>query len=103
MANSIIQNDGSVCFICGRWGGLQEHHCLFGINRQKADKYGLTVRLCQDCHTGGKFAVHRCQDTARKLQRIAQKRAMEFYGWDTEKFIEIFGKNYLAEDEDEGI
>lgn len=30
-----------------------------------------------------------------KLKRLAQQKAMEYYGWTIEDFRAIFGKNYL--------
>ena len=30
-----------------------------------------------------------------KLKAIAQRKAMEYYGWDVDTFRSIFGKNYL--------
>jgi hypothetical protein len=31
----------------------------------------------------------------KAVKRIAQVKAMRYYGWTTEKFIEIFGRNYI--------
>jgi hypothetical protein len=39
--------------------------------------------------------VHQNRYIRRKLQAIAQKKAMEHYGWDEERFIKEFYKNYL--------
>ena len=93
---SIIQKDETKCFICGRNGGywgLDTHHVFFGALRKKSDEYGLTVRLCHiECHLEG---VHKNAKIDRKLKQIAQKRAMKHYGWTTDDFIRIFGKNYL--------
>ena len=33
------------CWLCGRWGWLEEHHIFGGANRKKSEKYGLK-RLC---------------------------------------------------------
>ena len=94
--DSIIQKDKTKCFICGQNGGywgLDLHHIYFGSLRKKSEKYGLTVWLCHDtCHLNG---VHRNAEVNRKLQAIAQKKAMEHYGWDREQFIKEFYKNYL--------
>lgn len=96
MMKSIIQKDETKCFICGRNGGywgLDTHHVFFGALRKKSDEYGLTVRLCHiECHLEG---VHKNAKIDRKLKQIAQKRAMKHYGWTTDDFIRIFGKNYL--------
>lgn len=98
IAKSIIQTDRDYCFICGRnaraeYWGLDEHHCFFGASRSKSEQYGLKVYICHDrCHLNG---VHKNAELDRELKAKAQAIAMEYYGWDTNQFIEIFGKNYL--------
>ena len=47
------------------------------------------------CHIFGENAAHRNARINRKLQAFAQKKAMEHYGWDVERFIKEFYKNYL--------
>jgi hypothetical protein len=69
---------------------------FFGALRSKSEKYGLTVYIHHNkCHIFGENAVHRNAEVNRKLQAIAQKKAMEHYGWDREQFIKEFYKNYL--------
>lgn len=98
MAKSIIQADKTECFICGRnanadYFGLDEHHCFPGSYRKNSEKYGLKVYLCHDrCHLNG---VHKKAELNNKVKAKAQEIAMEHYGWTTEEFIKIFGKNYL--------
>lgn len=98
MANSIIQKDRSVCFICGKndqadYFGLDEHHVFGASNRKKSEKYGLKVYICHDsCHLNG---VHKNAKLNRKVQSVVQKRAMQYYGWSVEDFIGIFGRNYI--------
>lgn len=99
---SIIQADREHCFLCGRnshadYYGLEEHHVFEGRGRKKlSEQYGLKVYICGDrCHRNGKDSVHKNAKVARILKRIVQKRAMQRYGWTTEEFIEIFGKNYI--------
>lgn len=89
------------CWLCGRNGAadpLDRHHIFPGKSRSLSEKYGLTVYLCHDrCHIFGRYAVHRNAETRRLLQSWGQKKAMEEYGWTTEEFIRIFGRNYLEE------
>lgn len=99
MAKSILQEDKSYCFICGKnaratYYGLDEHHCFFGCsNRAKSEKYGLKIYICHDtCHLNG---VHKDAEINREVKQQAQRKAMEHYGWSVEDFIKIFGKNYL--------
>lgn len=75
---------------------LDCHHVFGGALRNKSEKYGLKVYLHHSkCHIFGEDSVHRNAKVDRAIKKIAQKKAMRKYGWTTEEFIEIFGKNYL--------
>lgn len=91
-APSIVQR-GTCCFKCGAQGGKLDRHEVFpGANREKSKRYGLWVLLCHDtCHLNG---VHQDAEYSRRLRRFAQGCAQEEYGWSTETFIRMFGKNY---------
>ena len=98
--DSILQTDHERCYLCGRRATgvdpLDRHHVFFGPNRGKSEKYGLTVYLHHSsCHIFGRQAVHNNADICRELQKEAQKTAMERFGWSTDDFIGIFGRNYL--------
>lgn len=100
MAKSIIQEDRSHCYICGRNGysdPLDCHHVFFGTaNRSKSEQYGLKVYICHNrCHIFGENAVHRNADVCRAVQAKAQEIAMKHYGWNVDQFRHIFGKSYL--------
>lgn len=88
---SIIQ-DTKECAECGKWGGLELHHCIHGTaNRKPADRYGLTVYLCREHHR----ELHdRNNELDRKFQRLAQEAFEEKIG-DRNDFLRIFGKSYL--------
>ena len=96
---SIIQEDQSHCFLCGMNKNLEpldEHHVFFGRNRKNSEKYGLKVYIHHNkCHIFGKDSVHQNAKVDKALKAMVQKRAMQYYGWTIEKFIEIFGKSYL--------
>ena len=87
------------CFLCGKNGAgdpLEKHHAFGGALRKKSEKYGLYVYLCGDkCHRNGPKAAHVCRETADMIRRWAQETVMREQGWDTERFIREFGKNYL--------
>lgn len=90
MSKTIIFGDQEdTCYICGRYGKMQTHHCLHGIRRKKADEFGLTVHLCPMCHK----ELHDNGYYDLTLERVAQKAFEKKYSH--EKFIEVFGKNYL--------
>lgn len=92
---SVLQKNRE-CFVCGTTLNLHNHHCLYGSGRRKlADKYGLTVYLCQEHHTG-QTGVHMNPNKAidLKLKTMAQTYYEERIGT-RGKWMEEFGKNYL--------
>lgn len=94
---SIIQHDENTCFLCGESGGAMDwHHCFGASAKPASEAYGLKVRLHHfGCHMYGEKAVHGNKDTMDYIHRVAQEKAMEYYGWDKGDFIRIFGKNYI--------
>lgn len=90
------------CWLCGRNGAgdpLDVHHIFGGANRKLSDKFGLTVYLCHErCHIFGPEAAHRSGETAERLHRYGQEKAMREQGWNREQFRMVFGKNYLDEE-----
>lgn len=93
MTESIIQNEKQ-CFLCGKQYGLERHHVLGGPNRKWSEKYGLTVWLCHDCHTGTDGAQYN-KEKNFKLKEIAQKAFEKIYTHDD--WMRIFGRNYIME------
>lgn len=91
---SIIQENKDKCFLCGYPLGLEKHHIFFGKNRKHADKYGLTIYLCAECHRGS-VGVHGKNGHIidSNLKQFAQKKFEIHFGH--EKFMQIFKKNYL--------
>lgn len=94
MQQSMMVSDKR-CFFCSNTLNLEEHHCMHGTaNRKKAEKYGLTVWLCNYHHTGAMKSVHRCRATDDQLKEHAQRYFEENIG-DRELWMKEFGKNYL--------
>lgn len=91
---SILEINQNHCFICGSCSNLECHHVFQASNRKNSTKYKLTVTLCRECHTGPQ-GVHFNKALMDQLHKLAQCKAMEFYGWSEDEFREIFGKNYL--------
>ena len=88
---SIIEDNGEECYLCGRGGCLEVHHCIHGTGRRRlADEDGLTVHLCPDCHR--KLHDHGICD--RQLQAAAQ-RCWENKNGTREDFIRRYGRNYI--------
>lgn len=98
-APSIIQpeTDYPRCWICLRTDGKLDRHEVFAGagRRDKCKRLGLWVYLCHgEHHMYGPEAVHNNAKAREALQRIAQIKAMQAYGWTAEDFIREFGKNY---------
>jgi len=90
---SIIQKEKR-CIVCHN-SNIEEHHVFFGTaNRKLSEKYGLKVYLCSEHHRGTR-GVHGNQgkELDTYLKQLAQSRFEE--KGTREKFIQIFGKNYL--------
>jgi hypothetical protein len=94
--DSILQDDLSYCYVCGRRVEKLDRHEIFGgANRAKSKELGLWVMLChQSCHLGG---VHAFPSKYEYLKQKAQRVAMKHYGWNTQEFINLFGRNYESE------
>lgn len=88
-----------ICFLCGNYEQLEEHHIFGGARRPISTKYGLTVHLCPWCHRIDADSAHRSGETADLLHRYGQHKAMVEQKWSKEEFITHFGKNYLDEAE----
>ncbi len=90
---SIISNEKQ-CFFCGRTMPLETHHVFEGTaNRKISEKYGCTVYLCHEHHTGN-TGVHFDKKKDLFLKRKAQDEWQKRYG-DRDAFIRVFGKSYL--------
>lgn len=92
---SIITNYENRCYMCGSSRLLEKHHVFGGAYRSKSEKYGLTVRLCHNCHNEPPMGVHHNAERMQRLKARSQMKAMVHYGWSVEDFVGMFGKNYL--------
>lgn len=92
------------CYLCGRNGNgdrLEAHHIFGGSNRKHSEKYGLVVWLCGErCHRNGKNAVHRNVETQEMLHQYGQRKWMRENNGSIDDFRQIFGKNYLEDEQD---
>ena len=101
-ARSIIPGHNEwMCWACKKnGGGKLDRHEIFhedmgGTMRARSKMTGLWVYLCHDpCHQG-KNGVHSNRAMDLRLKEIAQYEAQKEYGWTTEQFVQLFGKNYL--------
>lgn len=90
---SVLQEDTSYCFVCGRYG-TEIHHVLYGsANRRLADKYKLVVGLCYAHHRGNNGVHGGNKELDIMLKQLAQRRFIEEYPHID--FLAVFGRNYL--------
>jgi hypothetical protein len=89
----IILQDTKVCYVTGRTDGLALHHIFYGNGKRNlSDKYGLTVWLRHEWHTGNE-GVHFKPTLDKDLKQLAQRAFEQVYG--RELFVKEFGRNYL--------
>ena len=95
MNKSIIQNNKK-CYVCGNSNNLHYHHIMFGKNRNKADKDGLTVYLCYNHHEGTN-GVHgkNGHELDIKLKQIAEEIWLKHNNKTINDFIIRYGRNWL--------
>ena len=95
MKKSIIDNNRR-CYVCGSSNNIHYHHILFGKNRNKADKDGLTVYLCYQHHEGTN-GVHgkNGHELDLRLKQIAENTWLEYYNKSVDDFIKRYGRNFL--------
>ena len=108
MAKSILQKKDGTCFLCSilrqdySHKYTEEHHVIYGKGRRKlSERYGLKVHLCIEHHRVGPEAVHNNAEIRRLLEWTAQVVFEKKYG--KAKWMEVFGENYLPEEEREEI
>lgn len=98
--DSIVQKEKK-CFYCGTIYGLECHHVFGGNpNRKRSEEDGLKVWLCHQHHNEPPDGVHFNKYRMAWLHDYAQRKAMEYYGWSVNDFIQRYGKNYLIDTED---
>lgn len=95
-APSIMQDDISFCYRCGRRDRkLDRHEPFGGAFRDKSKALGMWIVLCHDdCHEG-RNGAHGDPAVNEQYRQEAQRAAMNAYGWSTKDFIREFGKNHL--------
>lgn len=93
MLRSLLQGDDKRCYITGSTEGLHKHHIFAGNRRRASDAWGCWVWLRADWHNMSDYGVHanKALDTRLKLEAQAAFEAK--YGH--QKFMDVFGKNYL--------
>lgn len=84
------------CYRCKVWKMTEEHHLMNGVGiRKKADKDGLVVQLCRDCHN----IIHTNADERKKLKVKAQREYESTHTHD--EWMKRYHKNYIEEENNE--
>lgn len=99
---SIITKDLKTCAVCDSTYNVEVHHCIHGTSGRKlATQYHLLIGLCSECHRGT-WGVHGNKEDITHLdlclKQMAEKAFIKKYK-SKEKWMEVFGKDYLAMDE----
>lgn len=88
---SKLQNDTSVCYLCGKYMGKgDKHHIFNGAKRDRAEEDGMYVYVHRVCHS----FIHEHPMTMKTLKMRGQRKWEEIYG-DRDAFIKRYGKSYL--------
>lgn len=91
------------CFLSGTYGTVERHHIFGGARRNLSERYGLVVYLSPEKHQLDRDSAHRSGETADRLHRYGQRKAMLENDWTVEQFRLVFGKNYLDAEELEEV
>lgn len=92
MSKSLL-SDELECYVCKTTHNLHRHHIYFAANRRNSEKWGCWVYLCAYHHNMSNSGVHFNRNLDIALKRQTQRKFEEQYGHD--KFMEVFGKNWL--------
>lgn len=102
---SIMQRkEDGYCYLCAlledNWKPCryrEGHHIFFSKKlRPMSEEYGLKVYLCRRHHREEPEAVHQNWRNRRILEAQGQQAFEEIYGH--EKFMKVFGQNYIFEE-----
>ena len=86
-----MQGSRKECYLTGVQSGLHKHHVFHGTaNRKLAEQWGCWVCLKESVH---KDLHERDKALDKKLQRECQEAFEK--RWGHQKFMKVFGKNYL--------
>ena len=89
---SILQEDTTRCFICGRSDDKLDRHEIYGAsNRSRSKRLGLWVVLCRNHHAD----AHGNKAVMIALKQAGQIAAKHAYGWTNDEFRKKIGRNYL--------
>lgn len=91
----------SIYYKTERFPGSERHEVLEGYatkNRQYSIEDGLVIFITPEEHREGKKSIHKNPKYWRevvKIQEIAERAWIEYYGKTKEDFIKRYGRNYI--------
>ena len=93
-APSIMQFQNDECYLCFSGRDLVRHEPIGGPYRAKSKRLGLWVCLCTSCHEKVHSSSLMGITWDLMLKKYAQECAESHLNWNTEKFMEEFGRSY---------
>lgn len=85
-----------VCKVCGKVASTQWHHVFGSFQRSVAEREGLVIELCQECHD----RMHTDSAFWLKYKKRFQRAWETRTGNSREKWMKLFHRNYLTDLED---
>ena len=92
MESIIIGTERGTCFICGRMCQTHKHHVFGAYNRKRAERDGLFVYLCPECHR----MVHSDYMANVSLKEMAEIAWLDTNQKNINDFIAEYGRNYIG-------
>lgn len=90
---SLMTTEQGECYVCGRMCETARHEIYGGADRQASKALGMWVDVCPHCHS----EIHNNLKEYEWLRVAGQIKFEEQYGH--KKFIDVFGRNYLDEEQ----
>jgi len=103
---TILSPDLKHCFVCGTTDNIHIHEVFGGSFRSKSKEYKMCLPLCGIHHNLSNQGIHFNKQLDEYVKKRSEKIWIETY-CDKElsvdekisKFISVFGKNYLEEED----
>lgn len=92
MESIINGTEKGTCFICGRICQTHKHHIFGAYNRKRAERDGLFLYLCPECHR----KVHADFSLNVRLKEMGEVAWIDTNQKKISDFITEYGKNYIG-------
>lgn len=98
---SVFTEDLGTCYYTGRTDHTEVHHIYPGPCRSASTRYGYVLPLHASIHPNGAFCTlspERRRYIDLQMRQMAQRHFEREHGT-REQFRQIFGRNYLEDDD----